>query len=88
MLHILKNTAMSHQYEKEKFNVLTREEYVDIVCDQLELLRPEIVINRITGDPKISDLIEPDWLIKKVTIINDIDKELVKRDSYQGKKLV
>ena len=66
-------------YNKEKFHILTKEEYVDIVIDQLELLRPEIVIHRITGDPKISDLVEPDWLIKKVTILNDIDKEMVKR---------
>lgn len=88
MLSILKNTKLAIMYKQSPFKLITREEYIDIVCDQLELLRPEIVINRITGDPKISDLIEPDWLIKKVTIINDIDKELVRRDSYQGKKLV
>lgn len=86
MLHILKNTALSKMYEKEKFKVLNREEYVDIVCDQLELLRPEIVINRITGDPKIDDLIEPSWLTKKFCVLNEIDKELVRRNSYQGKK--
>ncbi len=88
MLSILKNTKLAIMYKQSPFKLITREEYIDIVCDQLELLRPEIVINRITGDPKISDLVEPDWLIKKVTIINDIDKELVRRDSYQGKKLV
>ncbi len=87
MLSILKDTKLSKLYEKEKFKTLTRDEYIDIVCDQLEYLRPEIVIHRITGDPKVSDLIEPDWLIKKVTILNDIDKEMVKRNSYQGKKL-
>ena len=87
MLSILKDTKLSKLYEKEKFKTLTRDEYIDIVCDQLEYLRPEIVIHSITGDPKVSDLIEPDWLIKKVTILNDIDKEMVKRNSYQGKKL-
>ena len=87
MLSIVKDTKLSKLYEKEKFKTLTRDEYIDIVCDQLEYLRPEIVIHRITGDPKVSDLIEPDWLIKKVTILNDIDKEMVKRNSYQGKKL-
>ena len=87
MLSILKNTALADMYEKEHFNLITRDEYINIVCDQLEYLRPEIVIHRITGDPKISDLIEPDWLIKKVTILNDIDKKLVKRNSYQGIKL-
>jgi len=85
MLHILKDTALANLYEKEHFHVLTREEYVDIVCSQLELLRDDIVIHRITGDPNPNDLIEPTWLIKKFGVLNEIDKEMVKRDSYQGK---
>jgi hypothetical protein len=87
MLSILKDTKLAKLYKEDNFKLITRDEYIDIVCDQLELLRPEIVIHRITGDPKVSDLIEPDWLCKKVTILNDIDKEMVRRDSYQGKKL-
>jgi hypothetical protein len=87
MLSILKDTKLSILYKEENFKTLSRDEYIDIVCDQLELLRPEIVIHRITGDPKISDLIEPDWLCKKVTILNDIDKEMVRRNSYQGCKI-
>lgn len=83
-LSIIKNTKLSEMYKKDKFKLLTRSEYIDIVCDQLEYLRSDIVVNRITGDPKVSDLIEPDWLIKKVTIINDIDKEMKKRNTYQG----
>ncbi len=85
MLHITKNTPLADMYEKEKFHILTKEEYIDIVCDQLELLDSKIVINRITSDPKIDDLIEPKWLIKKFSLLNDIDKEMKKRDSYQGK---
>ena len=87
MLSILKETPLEYLYQKDKFHVLTKEEYVDIVIDQLELLRPEIVIHRITGDPKIDDLVEPKWLTKKFCVLNDIDKEMVRRDSYQGKKL-
>lgn len=86
MLSILKNTKLEELYKKEHFKTLTRDEYIKIVCDQLEYLREDIVVNRITGDPKISDLIEPDWLIKKVTILNDIDKEMARRNSYQGIK--
>ena len=86
MLSILKDTKLEQLYKKENFKLITREEYIDIVCDELEYLREDIVVNRITGDPKISDLVEPDWLIKKVTILNDIDKEMVKRNSYQGIK--
>ena len=85
MLHILKNTKLAEVYEKESFHVLTKDEYIDIVVSQLELLRPDIVIHRITGDPKVEDLIEPTWLIKKFVVLNDIDKELKRRDTYQGK---
>lgn len=87
MLHILKDTKLEKLYELEKFHVLTKEEYINIVCDQLELLNEDIVINRITGDPKIDDLIEPKWLIKKFCVLNDIDKEMKRRDSYQGKRV-
>lgn len=88
MLSILKDTALEKLFQKEHFKVLTKEEYIDIVVTQLEYLRPEIVINRITGDPKESDLIEPNWLVKKFCVLNDIDKELVKRETYQGKKVI
>ena len=87
MLHILKDTPISRLYEKSKFHVLTKDEYIDIVCCQLEYLNENIVINRITGDPNVDDLIEPHWLVKKFVVLNDIDKEMKKRDSYQGKRL-
>lgn len=87
MLHVIKDTALENLYNKEKFHILTKEEYIDIVVEQLEYLRPEIIINRITGDPVKEDLIEPTWLIKKFCVLNDIDKEMVKRSTYQGKKL-
>lgn len=86
MLNVLKETALLNMYEKEKFHILTKEEYVDIVCDQLELLREDIVINRLTADGKLEDLVEPKWIVKKFCVLNDIDKEMVKRDSYQGIK--
>ncbi len=85
MLHIIQNTKLQELYEKNPFPVLTKEEYVDIVISQLELLRPEIVIHRITGDPVKEDVIAPTWLLKKFCVLNDIDKEMVKRNTYQGK---
>lgn len=87
MLHIIKDTKLAKLYKEKPFHVLTREEYVDIVCDELELLRPEIVINRITGDPNPDELIEPKWLIKKFGVLNEIDKEMERRNSYQGKRV-
>ena len=86
MLHVIKDTKLAELYNEEHFHILTREEYVNIVCDELELLRPEIVINRITGDPNPQDLIEPTWLIKKFGVLNEIDKEMARRNSYQGIK--
>lgn len=85
MLYISKNTELADIYEKEKFSILSKEEYIDIVIKQLELLDEKIVIERITGDPIKEDLITPDWLLKKFCVLNDIDKEMVKRDTYQGK---
>jgi radical SAM protein (TIGR01212 family) len=86
MLHILKDTPLAKMYEKEHFPILSKEEYIDIVISQLELLNEKIVIERITGDPIIEDLITPTWLTKKFILLNDIDKEMVKRDIYQGDK--
>ena len=86
MLSITKDTPIEKMYQEEKFKLLSKEEYVDIVVDQLELLREERVINRITGDPKLDELIEPTWLTKKFCVLNDIDKEMVRRDTYQGIK--
>lgn len=84
MLYVAKNTPLANIYEKDKFHILTKEEYIDIVCDQLRLLNQDIVIMRITGDPTLDELIAPDWLIKKFVVLNDIDKEMVKRNIYQG----
>lgn len=84
MLSVLKNTPLETYYQMRPFHILTKDEYIDIVCTQLEYLNPDIVVNRITGDPKKEELITPDWLVKKFVVINDIDKEFIKRDTYQG----
>lgn len=84
MLYISKNTILAEIYQKDKFHILTKEEYIDIVCDELRLLNEKIVIERITGDPIKEELIEPNWLLKKFVVLNDIDKEMKKRNIYQG----
>ena len=86
MLNIIKDTEMANLYEKTNFHVLTKDEYIDIVIKQLELLDPKIVINRITSDPDKEMLVEPKWLCEKCQLLNDIDKEMVKRNTYQGIK--
>lgn len=85
LLHVLKHTQLATMYERGEFPLMTRDEYVDTVCDQLELLPPETVIQRITGDGEKESLIGPLWSLKKFVVMNEIDKELVRRNSYQGK---
>lgn len=84
MLNIIKDTKLHELYVNYPFKMLSRDDYIDIVIKQLEILRKEIVIHRITADPDPSNLIEPKWLVSKRTLINDIDKEMVKRNTYQG----
>ena len=86
MLHVIEHTDLADYYREHPFHLLTKEEYIDVVVEQLQYLNEDIVIHRITGDPVKEDLIAPDWLIKKVVVLNDIDKEMVKRNVYQGDK--
>ncbi len=88
LLHVIKGTVLAQMYERGEYLPLEREEYIKTVCDALEILPPETVIARLTGDGMAKDLLAPLWSIKKTTIINDIDKKLFKRQSYQGVKYV
>ncbi len=85
MLHILKDTPLAEYYKNNPFSILSREDYIEIVVKQLELLRKEVVIERLTGDPIKNELITPSWVLNKTTILNDIDKLMAKLDTYQGK---
>lgn len=85
-MFISKDTKLEELYNKEHFHILTKEEYIEIVCEQLKYLDEKIVIERITGDPIKEDLIEPTYLLKKFVMLNDIDKYMVKNDIYQGIK--
>ena len=86
MLHVIKNTTLGNIYEKEPFELLKREEYIELVVKQLELLKPEVIIERLTGDPIKENLLAPNWILNKTTILNDIDKLMRKLDTYQGIK--
>ena len=86
MLSIVKGTKLAKMYEENPFKLLTKDEYINIVCNQIEYLRENIVINRLTGDPIKEELIEPIWILNKIDILNGIDKELKRRNTYQGIK--
>ncbi|CAA7600680.1 Radical_SAM C-terminal domain protein [Acididesulfobacillus acetoxydans] len=88
LLHVLKGTTLARLYEREPFPLLTKEEYVTYVADILEILPPEMIIQRLTGDGPPDDLIAPLWSLRKWEILNGIDKELTMRGSWQGKRAV
>lgn len=85
LLHLLKGTPMVKQYEKGLLQFLTFDEYIQLVCDQLEILPPEMIIHRITGDGPIELMIGPMWSVNKWEVLNAVDKELERRNSWQGK---
>lgn len=87
LLHVIEGTVMAQQWRRGDFPLLEREDYVSILCDQLELLPPEVVIQRITGDGDKATLLGPLWSMDKKKVMNAIDMEMARRDSYQGKRL-
>lgn len=84
-LFIEKDTTLAKIYEEKPFDIISMEEYIDIVISQLELINPHISIGRVTGDPYKDKLITPSWALKKINVMNGIDKEMVKRNTYQGR---
>lgn len=85
LLHILKNTELNTLYKKEKFKVLTFEEYIDIVVSCLSIIPEDIVIHRLTAEGPRKDLVAPEFSIEKFKILNTIDNTLKSLDIYQGK---
>lgn len=86
LLHVLKGTPLADIYQREPFELMTKEDYVTLVVDILEILPSEMVIHRLTGDGPPEDLIGPLWSRKKWEVLNAIDAELLRRDTWQGKK--
>ena len=85
MLYVVEGTPLSEMYKKGEFRCLAIEEYVELVVDFLELLRPDIVIQRLTGDPLKRELIAPLWAMQKGKVLNMIQKRLEQRDTWQGR---
>ncbi len=84
MLHIMEKTKLGYDYLKDPFKILTLEEYVEIVVNQLRVLRPDIIIHRITGDAPRKLLIAPKWTLKKFVVANEIDKVMRNNNYFQG----
>jgi len=85
LLHLMRKTPMVKQYEAGLVRFLERDEYVKLVVDTLELLPPEMIVHRVTGDAPRDLLIGPMWSLNKWEVLNAIDRELTERDTWQGK---
>ena len=82
----LEGTALGGRFQQGEVTLMTREAYVGTVCDILEILPPEMVIQRLTADGYRDIFFGPAWAGNKLAVINAIDRELETRDSWQGKK--
>lgn len=86
LLHVLRGTVLGEMYEAGKYVPMEREAYVSAVVQALELLPPEIVIARVTGDGAAEDLLAPLWSRRKREVLNAIDRQLSVLHTWQGKK--
>ena len=80
----LKGTVIGDLYEKGEITMFSRDDYITIVCDILEILPPEMVIQRLTADGYRDIFIGPKWAVNKMEVLNAIDRELDRRNTYQG----
>lgn len=87
LLHILRGTRAESMYKDGALILLERDKYADIIVRQLEVLPPETIIQRLTGDGGRDSLIAPMWSLEKFKVLNTIDRLMAERNTYQGAKL-
>lgn len=85
LLHVIKGTRLCEMYESGEYTPLEKAEYIDTVIGQLELLPPETVIERITGDGDKKKLAAPLWSADKISVLGGIDKRMAELGTYQGR---
>lgn len=86
LLHVLKDTDLLNDYNRGLFNTLSIEEYIDILCESIEILPKNVVIHRLTGDGDKKLLVAPLWSADKKRVLNSINKEFKERNIVQGSK--
>lgn len=85
MLHVIQGTPMERLYREKKYRPMSMDEYVRLVCCQLEVLPPETVIERLTGDGNKATLVAPAWTRDKIRVLGSIDETLSRWDTWQGR---
>lgn len=84
LLHVLRDTALARLWERGEYTPMTKQDYVDTVVEQLRFFPPETVIGRLTGDGARDALLSPEWSLKKLTVVNEIDKKMYHDGICQG----
>ena len=87
MLNVLEDSSLGQQYLKKPFDVLSKDEYIDVVLEQLAVIPEEVVILRLTGDYASKHLLAPQWITQKVSVLNDLDKRMANENRFQGDRL-
>ncbi len=85
LLYVVKGTRLEHLHQQGGYRCLAQQEYIDLVCDFLERIPPEMIIQRLTGDPHPHELIAPRWALRKSETLAKIQQTLEKRDTWQGR---
>lgn len=86
LLYVIKGTCLDTMWKRHEYVPLEQDQYVEMVCDFLELLPDHIIIQRVTGDPHADELRAPMWAGRYRETFNMIQHTLEKRDTFQGKK--
>ena len=87
LLHVMRDTVMAAQYARGEISLLDRREYVDLVCDVLEILPATMIIQRMHADAPREILVAPEWCLDKAGVLEDIKQTLAHRDTWQGKAI-
>lgn len=84
-MHVMRGTRLYEMYRKGNYSPIEKDEYIDVTARQLELLPPETVIERVTGDGDKTLLAAPLWSMDKISVLGGLDKRMADLDTYQGR---
>ena len=85
LLYVIRGTQLEAQFQKGAYHCLEQQEYIELVCDFLERIPAEMIIQRLTADPHIDELVAPQWALKRSDTLTRIRQTLEERDTWQGK---
>jgi len=85
LLYVIRGTPLETMYQQGSYHCLTQSAYVNLVCDFIERISDDMIVQRLTSDPHAHQLVAPDWSLKKAEILSQIYSELERRDTRQGR---